>query len=315
MRPLTVERFSPPLRPAWDEFVQRSKNGTFLFLRDYMEYHRDRFTDHSLLVRDNRGAIVALLPANQCGEVLESHGGLTYGGFVVDGCMTTLRMLDVVSSTRDYLRGQAISALRYRAMPHIYHSAPAEEDLYALAREGARIRHRAALAVVDPRAGIDLQERRRRALRKAQAAGLIAQESAALEPYWDLLATVLRDSYNAVPVHSAAEILELQRRFPGNIRLFGGFHGTRMVAGVLIYASRTVARAQYIAASEEGKRFGALDIVFHFLFREVYPEKRYFDLGTSEGLQGVGLNEGVIEFKEGFGARTVAQDTYELSIL
>src|SRR5262245_42638359 len=184
MRQLTVERFSPPMRSAWDDFVRQSKNGTFLFLRDYMEYHQDRFTDHSLVVRDDRGAIVALLPANQRGESLESHGGLTYGGFVVDARMTTMRMLDVLASKRAYLGGQAISSLCYRAIPHIYHRAPAEEDLYALVLAGARIQHRAALAVVDPRAEIALQERRRRVLRKAQAAGLTAQESLALEEYW-----------------------------------------------------------------------------------------------------------------------------------
>ena len=314
MQQLTIERFSPRMRSAWDDFVYRSKNGTFLFLRDYMEYHQRRFTDHSLVVRDDRGAIIALLPANQRGEILESHGGLTYGGFVVDARMTTMRMLDVLDATRAYLRGQAIFSLRYRAVPHIYHRAPAQEDLYALAVAGARIQHRAALAVVDLRAEIALQERRRRALRKAQAAGVTARESMDLEEYWSLLALVLHDSYNAVPVHSAVEIRSLQRKFPGNIRLFGGFLGTRMVAGVLVYESRTVARAQYIAASEEGKSFGALDLIFDFLLHEVYLEKRYFDLGTSEGLHGVGLNKGVIEFKEGFGARTVAQDTYELSI-
>ena len=38
------------MRAPWDTFVQESKNGTFLFVRDYMDYHRDRFQDCSLLV-------------------------------------------------------------------------------------------------------------------------------------------------------------------------------------------------------------------------------------------------------------------------
>jgi len=33
----------------WNAFVAKSKNGTFLFDRRYMDYHADRFSDHSLM--------------------------------------------------------------------------------------------------------------------------------------------------------------------------------------------------------------------------------------------------------------------------
>lgn len=315
MTPLAVERYDPSLRSAWDGFVRRSKNGTFLFLRDYMEYHQDRFHDHSLVVRGEGGDLLALLPANRRGSILESHGGLTYGGFVVDRAMTLRRMLDVVAAIVESLGSAAISSLRYKAVPHIYHRAPAEEDLYALIEHGARLERRTALAVLDRSAGIAPQTRRRRGLKKARAAGLSARESPALEEYWDLLTEALQKSYNNAPVHSVAEIRHLRDRFPENIRLFACFEGSRMLAGTLVYETETVARTQYIAASDEGKGLSALDLLFHVLFEEVYAEKRWIDLGTSEGLSGVGLNQGVLEFKEGFGARTVAQDTYEISIL
>lgn len=314
MTSLAVDRYEPSMRAAWDDFVRRSKNGTFLFLRGYMEYHRDRFSDGSLVVRDGKGNLLALLPASRRGPVLESHGGLTYGGFVVDRTMTVRRMLHVVAAVLTHLHDQEISSLRYKAVPHIYHRAPAEEDLYALAQHGARLERRAALSVFDRSADVAPQARRRRGLRKAQAAGLTVGESPALQEYWDLLAEVLQKSYNNAPVHSFAEIRDLRERFPDNIRLFASFRGSRMVAGSLIYETETVARTQYIASSDEGKDLSALDLLFDFLFHERYREKRYFDLGTSEGLHGVSLNDGVLEFKEGFGARTVALDTYEIPI-
>src|SRR4029453_8772018 len=74
-------RYSLDRKAAWDEFVARSKNGTFLFRRDYMDYHADRFDDHSLLAYQG-DQLVAVLPANLAGDALVSHGGLTYGGFV-----------------------------------------------------------------------------------------------------------------------------------------------------------------------------------------------------------------------------------------
>ena len=41
-----------------------SKNGTFLFLRAYMDYHSDRFHDHSLMFHNEKGKLIAVLPAN-----------------------------------------------------------------------------------------------------------------------------------------------------------------------------------------------------------------------------------------------------------
>jgi hypothetical protein len=308
-----VERFTADARGPWDDFVHDSRNGTFLFLRDYMEYHRDRFEDHSLVIRE-QGAILALLPANRRGEVLESHGGLTYGGIVSDAAMTAHKMLEVFDAVLEHLRQESIVLLRYRAVPHIYHRTPAEEDLYALTRNGARVVHRTALSVIDSRHPLAAQSRRRRGVRKAQAAGLTCRESDDLASYWALLTQVLQETYGAKPVHSLAEISLLRQRFPRHIRLFGAFQAGSLLAGVLIYETLTVAHAQYIAASEPGKGLAALDLLFEFLLREVYPDKAYFDLGTSESAGVRDLNRGVLEFKESLGARTVAVDTYELPV-
>jgi len=312
---LRVERYTGAASGAWDEFVRNSRNGTFLFLRGYMEYHQDRFEDHSLILSEERGRVIALLPASRRGEVLDSHGGLTYGGVVSDASMTAPKMLEVFDALLKYLREESFTVLRYRAVPHIYHKAPAEEDLYALMRSGARVIRRATLSVIDSRHPVAAQSRRSRGVRKARAAGLVCRESNDLGAYWSLLSAVLRETYGAKPVHSLEEILFLQQRFPRNIRLFGCFQEASLVAGVLVYESPTVARAQYIAASETGKRLAALDLLFEFLLREVYPDKMYFDFGTSESADGRDLNRGVIEFKESLGARTVVQDTYELPVL
>ena len=45
-----VEKYTKENRLAWDTFISGAKNATFLFARDFMEYHSDRFTDYSLLV-------------------------------------------------------------------------------------------------------------------------------------------------------------------------------------------------------------------------------------------------------------------------
>ena len=59
----TIERYTPALAREWDDFIGRSRNGTFLLRRGYMDYHSDRFVDCSWVVR-RRGGIRAVLPAN-----------------------------------------------------------------------------------------------------------------------------------------------------------------------------------------------------------------------------------------------------------
>ena len=76
---MTIERYTPAMQPEWDEFAATARNATFLHRRGYMDYHADRFTDHSLIARGDDGRILALLPANAEGGTLVSHRGLTYG--------------------------------------------------------------------------------------------------------------------------------------------------------------------------------------------------------------------------------------------
>lgn len=79
---LHVELYTAAMKEEWDAFVDSSRNATFLLRRDYMDYHSDRFTDCSLIVRHGDKP-VALLPASRHGSEARSHGGLTYGGLVL----------------------------------------------------------------------------------------------------------------------------------------------------------------------------------------------------------------------------------------
>jgi len=310
MSAFTVERYGPARKAQWDQFVAASKNGTFLFFRDYLEYHRDRFVDASLLVLDERGQVAALLPASRHGDVVKSHGGLTYGGLVTGDAMTLPTMLEVLEALLGHLKADGVASLDYRPVPAPYHRQPAGEDLVAMFLLGAALGRRSALTVLQPASRLPFQERRRRGVKKATAAGITVGPHADLAGYWALLGEVLRQTHGAAPVHSLAEMQQLQGRFPDHIKLVGAHRDGRLVAGVLIYESATVARAQYIAAGDEGKELQALDLLFHVLLTETYAAKPWFDFGTSERHGPTAIQKGLLEQKEGFGARVVPQDGY-----
>jgi hypothetical protein len=309
-----IELYDGSQEKEWNDFVRRSKNGTFLFLRGYMEYHRDRFEDHSLLIWNDKGDLIALLPANKRGDTLISHEGLTYGGFVTDETMKTPKMLELFNYTLAFLKEHSFTRLIYKTVPHIYHAIPAEEDQYALFLCNAAVTRRGVLTVVQSASRPEFQERRSRAVRKALASSLVVRLSGDFRAYWRILTDALMQTYGTLPVHSPQEIELLHSRFPDNIKLFACFKGETMLAGVVIFESNRVARAQYIATDEEGKSSGALDLIFHYLLAEVYREKPFFDFGTSDDEDGRRLNRGLIDQKEGFGARAVMHDHYEIRL-
>lgn len=311
---MRIEGYDESKKSNWDEFVQRSKNGTFLFFRDYMDYHRDRFVDHSLLIRDGKGRLVALLPANNTDNILVSHGGLTYGGFITDERMKTSLMLEMFEQTVTHLKREGFAKLIYKTIPHMYHRLPAEEDSYALFRFGAVLYRRDVTTIVMPRLRSNLQERRSRAIKKARARGVAWGPSEDYEGFWPVLEHNLESAHGRKPVHTLGEIRRLQACFPENIKLFCAFVNTAIVAGTVIYESHKVAHAQYTASSDLGRSCGALDLLLFHLLTESYADKEYFDFGVSSESDGQYLNSGLVEFKEGFGGRSVTQDFYELAL-
>jgi hypothetical protein len=311
---MKVEAYSPAARAEWNAFVAASRNGTFLFDRGYMEYHADRFPDHSRLLRNDKGELMAIFPASATSDTITSHGGLTYGGCILSERMTAPLMLCGMTALLESLKAEGFRHLIYKTMPRIFHRMPADEDQYALFAAGAELYRRDVWSVIDQSRRPPLQERRERSLKKAARHDLHVRESSDFAAFWDILSTNLRERYGLHPVHSLDEIFLLQSRFPHNIRLFSAFQGPTMIAGAVVYDTGSVAHVQYNAASPQGKELGALDLLLETLISQTFSSHAWFDLGSSTETDGRYLNRGLVEQKEGFGARTIAHDFYRLDL-
>lgn len=310
---IRIEKYNTEYKSVWDDFVSSSRNGTFLFYRGYMEYHSGRFQDYSLMFFE-KNKLVALLPANISEQVFYSHQGLTYGGLILSEDTKTPQTIEVIDTVVKYLQESKVSKIIYKPIPHIYHRYPSEDDLYALFRNKAILISRNISSSINLSDKLGYSELRRRQIKKAEKQNLIVCESDSLPEFWAVLEENLKKNHQAVATHSLDEIAYLRNQFPDNIRLFCTLKEDRVVAGCLIFETATVAHAQYISASQEGKECGALDLLFDYLIDQVFTTKKYFDFGTSNEDNGYFLNEGLISQKEGFGARGVVYDTYQLNI-
>jgi hypothetical protein len=312
MTHIRVERYTSQHKKIWNEMIARSRNGVFLFFRDYMEYHSDRFSDASLLFFDGH-SLLAVLPANRNGDQVVSHGGLTFGGVISRHKLGASAMLGLFDALREWLHGQGVRTLLYKPVPHIYHRMPAEEDLYALFRSRARLVRRDLSSTLDMSCRAPMERLRRRQLRRGRKT-FVVRESRDYSAFMDLVRSGLTTKYNVEPTHTKEEMELLAGRFPENIRLYGAYRGEQLCAGALVYESKNVAHVQYGAGADEAKQEGAMECIYDELLERRYATIRYFDWGVSTEQAGHWLNPSLVQNKEGYGARGVAYDSYELDV-
>lgn len=310
---VNVQRYQPTDRQVWDVFIKESKNGVFLFERNYMDYHAERFADHSLLFYKEE-ELLAVLPANEKEGTLHSHGGLTFGGFVMSKRASVVFVLAAFEQLVVYMKAQNLDTLIYKSIPAIYHNQPAAEDLYALFRSNAQLYRRDANCVIDLSQKVHYTKGTKSNLSKARKAGLTVQESQDFSLFMKIEEEILMTKYGTRPVHTASELEMLSARFPEQIRLFLVYASEECLGGTVLYITANVVHTQYIGITDNGKETGALDFLTDKLLQDYCAGKRYFSFGISTEQEGRYLNEGLVRNKESFGARTLVNDFYRLQI-
>ena len=310
---VSVERYEASEERNWDQFLGQARNAHFMFNRRYMEYHSDRFEDHSLIIR-KKNKIVALLPANQSTGNLISHQGLTYGGVICGNKMSQSLMIDSMDAILTYATESGFRKLIYKAIPYIYSKRPTQEDLYSLFRHQAKLFRRDASSVIQLSNRSKYRSTKTHGLKKAQTTGMVAKPMS-LDRFWPILETVLASEHATKPAHTLEEISLLQNRFPDNVICRGAFLNDKPVAGTVLFASKPVVHTQYLANNEDGRTNSALDFVIDSCIQEFTKlDYEFFSFGISTEEQGTVLNEGLIFHKEGFGASSVCHDQYEIEL-
>lgn len=294
----------------WDQFLATSRNGTFLFKRAYMDYHAERFQEASLWIKREDQAI-AMLPANRQGDTVISHGGLTFGGLVLGNKVGASDVMEIFVRLREYWAAQGVHKLIYKPVPHIYHTVPSEDDLYALHRLHARPVRVDVSTTIDQANRLPLSKGRKHALGKARKAGVTVRQSQDYAACWQMLTANLADRHGVQPTHSLEEITLLASRCP-EIALYMASLDEQPIAGVVMYGYRQVAHTQYIALTDTARETGALDLLLETLISEIYTDRPYFNFGISTCNNGMYFNEGLCAQKEMFGGRTTVMQWLEM---
>ena len=309
-----IVRYAPINKEEWDHFCRNAKNPVFMFQRDYMDYHKDRFKDHSLMFY-YKNKLIALLPANEIENQLQSHGGLTYGGFIVGNEIKQHTMNDCINELIEYCKKNGIQKVLYKTVPHILHIQPCEEDLYSLFLFAGKVVKIEPTTVISLDSPLKMTKGRRAGISRAKREGIEIKELTSEESFDEFISLeneVLSDRHNTKAVHTGSELKLLRDHFPDNIHLICGFIQDRMIAGMVLFEYENTVHTQYLATSAEGRMIGGLDAVIHYVITRFSGNKKWLDFGISTENNGLYLNEGLVSQKESFGGRTNIYLTWEI---
>jgi hypothetical protein len=319
MTGLRARPYAPHDEHGWDDLVAGSSNGTFLHTRRYLSSTNDRVADASLVLEDARGRLVGAFPAGVHATdqtMIESHPAVAYGGIVHRGELRGTRMVAALEAVAERYYHDGWQAIRYKAIPHVYHRVPADDDLYALFRLGASRSRCDVASVVDMSDRSPLSSRRARSLRKAERAGIeVARGAEHLPPLWSVIAGRLAEKFRTEPLHDATSLVRLGALFGDQVECLVGLLEGSVVAGAVVFRTGQVDHAQYIGADDRGYRTSALDAVLCACLADCEQRRtRYFSFGNSTAYGGRVFNEGLFSYKSGFGAGAVVHECYDLRL-
>ena len=309
-----VNQYKPDQQQLWDEFVEASKIPHFMFKRNYIEYHSDRFEDSSLIFTNQKNHILGVIPANVSNNLFYTHQGLSFGGFILSREVTADLIHEMFQCLITWCRDvRHLDKIIYKRTPDIYAVQPTQEDIYFLQIMGAQKFRTDLSTTINLSDPLPMQNMRKRLIKKAIQRGVEVNKTTA-EKCWPLIEDVLKTNHNTRPVHSFNEMLKLQKFFPENITCWSATTADTINSCVIVYSTGSIAHAQYIANSETGRQNGALDLLFHELITKHYDTLKYFDFGISTVQSGLQLNAGLVAQKQGFGGRGIVHEFFEIEL-
>lgn len=299
----------------WNAFIGLAKNATFLFHRDFIEYHNDRFDDFSLLVFEDEN-LKAVLPANIKGNSVYSHQGLTYGGLVFNSKLKGEKLESILDHILLYLKENSIENLYYKPIPDFYLQRGNQDLDFFLFKRGAVLERKEMNLAINLELPLQISKSKLKHFRRIENLDLDIVEEQDFEPFWEkILEPRLLEKFNVKPVHTKEEITHLKQKFPENIRQYSVYQNDEIIAGITIFETKNVVKSQYGATSEKGEQVRALDFLFINLIHKYKRKgKQFFDMGIVNEENESGYHSGLLKQKEELGCSVYNQDFYKIDL-
>ena len=314
MKDYSVRKYQSSDYIIWNQFVSEAKNGTFLFHRDFMEYHKDRFEDFSMLVFDSKMNLIAIIPATISKSEVISHQGLTYGGFVMTKNIGGTSFAQVFQRVLTFLQSNGITNFTIKMQPPLYSEIGNLGLDFCLFQKGVTAYRKDMALLIDYSQQHRFHKSKEKHWKKFDDLHLEIKEESSVKVFWEkVLVPRLTEKHQSSPVHTLDEMEKLKVLFPHSIRQFSIYKEETILAGITIFEFENGVKSQYGATTKEGEENRALDFLFMYLIEKFKREgKRFFDMGIVN--DGTSYNEGLLKQKEELGCVIYSQEHYKIKL-
>ncbi|MBF4491943.1 FemAB family protein [Flavobacterium sp. MR2016-29] len=315
MTKYTVKKYHKSDYKTWNEFIAQAKNATFLFHRDFMEYHQDRFEDFSLLIFEGE-KLKAVLPANKKENSVYSHQGLTYGGLVFSSKLKGEKVESILDSILVFFNENQIETFYYKPIPSFYFPEGNNEIDFFLFKRGAVLERKEMNLAINLQLPLQISKSKMKHFRRIENLDLDIIEEQHFSPFWnEILEPRLLEKFDAKPVHTKEEMAWLKQNFPQNIRQYSVRQNDKIIAGITIFETQNVIKSQYAATSKQGEEARAVDFLFINLIHKYKRKgKLFFDMGIVNSDNEKEYDLGLLTQKQELGCSVYNQDFYKLDI-
>jgi lipid II:glycine glycyltransferase (peptidoglycan interpeptide bridge formation enzyme) len=219
----------------------------------------------------------------------------------------------------DHLSELGVDELIIRPTPREQHTYPTAYTEFQLSNQGFEIKDRELTNVIDLRRitddRFDIYERSCRSkIRKSERNGVEIEEwSEDWESFHEILVkTQLR--HGEEPTHAKSELKQLDKLFPDRTRLCMAYYNEKPIAGIFEFLVNE--RSNFHFYNCHLKDYRDLAPVNQLLDREIKWSLEqgfdFLDLGTT--VEEFEWNDGLMRFKESFGATGHLRDVYQLHL-
>lgn len=321
---LSVEKFNNDNEQEWDKFIENnSVNGTFLQSRNFLNYHKDRFKDHSLIIKKGT-SIIALIPACEIvkdqKKVFYSHNGSTFGGVVINKNFNNINHIDNLFKALDnYLIQNSFDEIVLKSTSEIFCSGNTNLLDYFYFKYNYENYTELSLYIdfdnYSPVIENNFSASKRRDLKYSLKYNLefrTLETDDEVDDFYNLLLKSL-EKHNTKPVHSLEELLEFKNiRFKDIVKFYGVYYKNNLIAGSMVFNfCNNVFHTQYLASDSLYSSYYPMSFLNYNLISQAYLNKfKFFSFGISTEDKGKFLNTSLAQFKEGFGTVGSINRTY-----
>lgn len=315
----TFVQYKEEYEKVWDDFIDSSCNGTFLSARRFLNYHKTRFVDASILIYNEKKNLAAVCPACEAEidgkRTFFSHRGSTFGGLIVDEkhyeAKYVITMLEELCA---YVKELGFEQMYMKQTTDIFALRESGLFHYAYVYKGFTAYPELSTYVdfsqYKENVISNFAQGKRTNVHNCEKAGLTWRELTTkdeIADFYDILCENLQ-KYDTKPVHSLEELYELKyERLSEECGFYGIFSPeNEMLAGsMMFYFDRAgTAHTQYLAARQAYNKLSPMSYMYYAMIMEMM-KKGYKKLSWGTATEDLGrfLNMGLVTSKEDYGSR------------